>query len=77
MKFTITFKDPDGVSYAIRHAAKQQADQMKDLTTKEYDYMVESRSEVLSTALGKFIDCDEYISIEFDTNRGTATVLER
>lgn len=60
MKILITFKDPDGVSNAILE--KRAEDSSLD-------------AEYISNKLSEWIKWDEYITVEFDTEANTATVI--
>ncbi len=68
MKIQVTFKDPDGVSDAISDAIP---------TRKARDDCVwwEDRDAVMDD-LSRWIRGCEYVTIEFDTEAGTATVME-
>lgn len=76
MKFTVTFKDPDGVSDSISIVAKLSLNGQTFLSQNERDSMIENRTETLHAFTSKWIDWQEYVTIEFDTETGTATVLE-
>lgn len=73
MKFTITFKDPDGVYDSLRDAARQAVPE--GLDDEEREDLIATRREKLTEAIEPWVQYDEYISIEFDTEAGTATVL--
>ena len=60
MKFNITFKMPDAV------------DNVLNATCDMSDAQKAKAKEVAS----RFIEYDEYVDIEIDTEKGTATVLE-
>lgn len=76
-KFTITLKDPDGVSDSVCEAADSQVQHLQhEMLPREYEAVREKRGEALFEALRKWVEHDEYIRIEIDTDAGTATVLE-
>ena len=74
MKIKITFKDPDGVYDAITDAVKDQLRNIEGITEDERETMEESRREGMNELLSKWIEYSEYITIEFDTEAGTAVV---
>ena len=59
MKFTVTFKTPDAVNYAIEDEDMSEEEQEESLAFSE-----------------KYVQYGEIVSIEFDTELGTATVLK-
>jgi hypothetical protein len=73
MKLKITFKDPDGVYECVRDAAQETLPE--GLSEEETDELLESRTESTFNTLRKWIEWKEYLSVEFDTDTGTATVL--
>jgi hypothetical protein len=60
MKFKITFKDPDGVWDSLQDAKLD----LNDLPPE------------VQSVFDKFIDCSEYVTVEFDTETKTARVCE-
>ena len=76
MKFRVTMKDPDGVYEAIRSAAR---DSMENLAGKvdlgEANDLIESRHEKISDAISAWVEYGEYLTVEFDTDAKTATVV--
>jgi len=60
MKFIITAKNPDSIDYSIQEAAKEN----------------KVSEEKLWKACDKWVEYKEYIRIEIDCLKGTATVLE-
>lgn len=74
MKIKIQLKDPDGVYDAITDAVKDQLDKIEGITDDERETMQESRREGMNELLSKWIEYSEYITIEFDTEAGTAVV---
>ena len=74
MKFTISFKDPDVVHDAVREAVEREVNAIESLDADEKEDLIETRSEKINDKLDKWIKYGEYVSIEFDTEAGTATV---
>lgn len=77
MKFQIQFKDPDGVFEGVQHAANTHVRGISGLDADEREVLSETHREKLDKAIEKWVDFGEYITIEFDTEAGTATVVKR
>ena len=77
MKFTVSLKDPDGFSNSVDEAVRQSVQAQEGLDEDEKDDVIERRNEKTWKALGKFVEYQEYVTIEFDTDAGTATVVPR
>ena len=75
MKLRITFKDPDGVANAIKKAVTESVSSLSD-DPDEQEAVSEIRTEKLQTSLEKWLSWNEYVTIEFDTDTGTAVVCE-
>ena len=73
MKISITFKDPDGVANSIQEGVHESVASL-NLSEEEIDVVEGVRRETVSDALKAWIDCGEYITVDFDTDAGTATV---
>lgn len=56
MKFTVTFKTPDAVFYALQDLPSEDREEAQELTDK-------------------FVEFNEYVHIEFDTEAQTAKVV--
>ena len=76
MKITVTLKDPDGFYECVQDEVKRSLSDL-GLAADEVDALVERRLESTWSKLEKFVDCQEYLRVEFDTEAGTATVLPR
>jgi len=76
MKFTITFKDPDGVYDSIRNAASCSADDIDGISDEERDKIRELREEKMTEFIKRWVECEEYVRVEFDTEASTAMVRE-
>jgi hypothetical protein len=76
MKISVTLKDPDGFSEAVDDALAASLEG-SGLPQDEQDAVLEKREEKLWQVLGRWVDCKEYIEIDFDTEAGTATVRPR
>lgn len=79
MKIRITFKDPDGVSESINDLAQEHADKILEskviLNLFGRNHLVEKLEEKITEKLEKFITYREYLTVEFDLEAGTATVI--
>lgn len=68
MKFRITFKDPDGVYEDLRGKV--------NLLKAEQKYFdTEAAMEDLVESISPWVEFQEYITIEFDTEEKTAKVI--
>lgn len=74
MKFIVTMKDPDGPYDSVPDAVKAWL-VASGLPAHEQKLLEESRREELDAFKGQWMEFGEYVSIEFDTDAGTATVL--
>jgi len=77
MKIKIHLKDPDGVYESINCAAKRSVEEIigLKLSDSERESLVEGRHESMSESCSKWIKYGEYVTIEIDTDAGTAVVL--
>jgi hypothetical protein len=73
VKLTITFKDPDGVFECVREGVRESLPD--GLAEDERDELLGSRTEAAHAALKQWIQWKEYLTVEFDTEAGTATVV--
>jgi hypothetical protein len=72
MKFRITLKDPDGVGESLDHEVHRLLPD--DLDDEEREVVSEVRLAKLEKFIEPWVEYGEYITIEFDTEAGTATV---
>lgn len=78
MKFTITFKDPDGVDECLTDAINADIDRdTEGLSDMEKQAIFDIRYEAMKKKLAKFIRYGEYLVVDFDLDAGTATVKEQ
>lgn len=75
MKIQVTLKDPDGFSEAVEQAVKDSLSEANGIDDDEKDTLREGREEGVWVGLGKWVQHQEYVTIEFDTDQSTATVL--
>jgi hypothetical protein len=59
-KITVTMKDPDGVYESVKDAG----------------YNIDEMPEDVEKVMGKYFEYGEYMTVEIDIEKGTATVLE-
>lgn len=76
MKFRIQLKDPDGFSDGMDEAIKASLSE-SNLSEDEKEAVSEARQERAWKALETWVEYQEYVTIEFDTDAGTATVVPR
>ena len=77
MKFVISFKTPDAVDYAIKDALTYNQEDEEGLDQDEIDELRDKRESEFRKVADKFVSYGEYISVEFDTETQTATVLKK
>ncbi len=77
MKFTVSMKDPDTLSDAIREAVTEEVDAMETLSEDEREIVVDARCDKVATVCGKWFEYGEYLNVEIDTHAETCMVIER
>lgn len=75
MKLSVTLKDPDGFGDSVDVAVREEIATL-GLDQDEAESVFEIRREKVWTSIKKWVGCQEYITIDFDTDAGTATVRE-
>lgn len=75
MKIRVTMKDPDAPLDAISEAVKNSLSG-SGLSKSELEKVEQIRANQVGDALHKWIRHGEYLTVEFDTDAGTATVIE-
>lgn len=73
MKIKITMKDPDGVYESIEESIREDIARIEGLTEADREALIESRREALD--LGEWVEYGEYVTVEIDTDEGTARVV--
>ena len=79
MKLKITLKDPDGVYDSMQSAARESVSRVglaEGLSNIEVDTLVYSRHEKIAEQCRQWIRYGEYVTIEIDTDAGTAVVCK-
>lgn len=76
MKIEITIKHPDAFGDAIDEAVRSS---LADLPLDEEvrGHVFDARRDAVWKKLAKWVTYQEYVTIEFDTDAGTATVAVR
>lgn len=77
MKIKITLKDPDGFYESVRQAVSDQLASIDVISDEEREVLEESRIEAVNEKLSKWVEFNEYIYLEFDTDQETARILEK
>jgi hypothetical protein len=75
MKISITLKDPDAVYEAIQDHVRGSL-KATGLTEREIDKVTDGRESELGRSLSKWVKHGEYVTVEFDTEANTATIIE-
>ena len=76
MKFTVTFKDPDTLDDSCLAAAHDSLIPITALDAEVRDQVTETRRKQFRDFVRPWVRHGEYITIEFDTDAGTATVVK-
>ncbi len=74
MKFSVTFKDPDTLSDAIADAVKADVARIEDIGDLERLDVTERRCVDVRRRVSRWFEHGEYVTIDLDTEAGTATV---
>lgn len=77
MKIRITFKSPDWDEQLKDYPPVPTEDEIQEMGTTledEMEFRISSLKEIISK---KWLEYGEYLTVEFDTEKGTATVIER
>lgn len=76
MKITVTMKDPDTLSDAVREAVERDVRKL-GLADDEQDALIESRVDKEMEKMSNWFEYSEYLSVEFDTTTMKAVVQKR
>lgn len=76
MKIRVTLKEPDSFHDAIKFAVKKEIEPLLSGDKHEDKYLADEKTEEVKNFLSKWVQYSEYITVEFDTELGTATVCE-
>lgn len=76
MKFTVTMKDPDGPHYSFDDLRNEEEKKQRALGLSERDAQALAEMHVNDARefASQWLDYGEYVTIEFDTDAGTASV---
>lgn len=77
MKIRVTLKDPDGFYQCVNDAVKEELKKLDGIDDRERDVLADARVQTVWKKLERWIEYQEYVDIEFDTDAGTAIVVER
>lgn len=75
MIIRIHIKDPDGVNQCVEEAVRESLKGLKEITDDEKDILFDGRLEKTWDTLERWITYKECLTVEFDTELGTATVM--
>jgi len=77
MKFTVTFKDPDGVDISLEDVADNFVADNHDLERllpEEIRDLIADKKAELGKIVSPWVRSGEYVTLEFNTEDGTVTV---
>ena len=79
MKIRVTLKDPDTMHDAVREAVTAEVEaNFESLSKSERNSLIDSRVEEHTDIIIKdWMRYGEYLTVEFDTEKLTATVIKR
>ncbi len=79
MKVLVIFKTPEAVDDAVQEAAGYQcadpAEAANEVEAEERQHALADFRDAARKVIGKFVKYGEYVTVEFDTEAGTATVI--
>ncbi len=75
MKFTVTMKDPDTLGDAVLDAVKEDVAKLGLSDAIEIEALEEARTGKVRELCSRWFRFGEYLTVEIDTDAGTATVL--
>jgi hypothetical protein len=76
MKLKVNFKTPDALSHAIMRELFYDVEDISELTTDGAEALQDHMKDTMKE-LEKWVEFGECVTIEFDTDKGTATVVPR
>ena len=76
MKFKVTMKTPDALDDAIRETVVREIGMYSSPDIEEFKYVVEDRCNEVKETCKRWFEYGEYVTIEIDTDAGTAIVVE-
>lgn len=74
MKFQICFKNPDADLCLVKKA--REILESQELTEHEIEDLIEEKVEDMEGFIKSWVIHREYVMIEFDTEKGTAKIIE-
>ncbi len=78
MIINVTMKDPDCLYNCIEEDVKSDLEKIQGLSLSELALIVENRSaEIRAILTEHFFEYGEYLSVEVDTEKLTATVVKK
>lgn len=76
MKYRITLKDPDGFGNFFQETAQERERLAIKAGLSEDELDSDRIQEKIQEDLAPWVDCQEYVTIEIDTEAGTTRVLK-
>lgn len=77
MKFRVTMKDPDTLYDAIGEAVKAEVAKIEGLSPEDREDVLENRCASTRELCSQWFEYGEYLTVEIDTDAGTATVCQK
>ena len=78
MKLTLTFHTDDDAEEAVYDAVTEaNARHQFEMTDREYENLIDKKVDEVYEALGKFLEDDCCLKVEFDLVAGTAAIKDR
>lgn len=74
MKIRVTLKDPDGFDEGVVNAVREHL--LANGVHRATDDQKQEVEDDINDFLQKWVTFREYVTLEFDTDTGTATVME-
>jgi hypothetical protein len=74
MRFRVTLKSPDSLTDAVNDAVNESVADVEGLDEEEIRDLKRERREDLYVAASKWFQYREYLTVEIDTEAGTAVV---
>lgn len=74
MRLKVTMKDPDTLHEAVTDAVRAELKAVAGISDAERRTLEEGRVAEEMRKAGRWFDCGEYLTVEIDTDAGTAVV---
>ena len=75
MKIRVMMKDPDAMHEEVTRQVRDSLAEIQGISEDERETLLEQRVEEQKEKLKKWFKYEEYLTVECDTEAGTATVI--